>query len=85
MSTDDDDDDPSRTMECLQWLHTNLVLSPGMPLSSEQLRQLADAVGVDDVRLPVLHLCHAPLFLPSTWHRSPSVPLCRPLHTQRWW
>jgi hypothetical protein len=38
--------------ECLRWLHVNLVLSPGVPCSSEQLRQLADAVGDNDVSRP---------------------------------
>jgi hypothetical protein len=30
---------------CLRWLHVNLVLSRGVPLSEEQLRQLSHAVG----------------------------------------
>jgi hypothetical protein len=38
---------------CLRWLHVNLVLSRGIPLSEEQLRQLSRAVGDDAVRLPM--------------------------------
>jgi hypothetical protein len=38
---------------CLRWLHVNLVLSRGVPLSEEQLRQLSRAVGDDAVRLSI--------------------------------
>jgi hypothetical protein len=38
---------------CVRWLHANLVLSRGLPLSEEQLRQLSHAVGEDAVRLPM--------------------------------
>jgi hypothetical protein len=39
---------------CLRWLHVNVVLSRGVPLSEEQLRQLSQAVGDDAVRLAVV-------------------------------
>ncbi len=38
---------------CVRWLHVNLVLSRGVPLSEEQLRQLSHAVGNDAVRLSI--------------------------------
>jgi hypothetical protein len=38
---------------CLRWLHVNLVLSRGVPLSEEQLRQLSRAVGDDAVRVSI--------------------------------
>jgi hypothetical protein len=38
------------TTACLQWLHANVVLSRGVPLSKEQLAQLERAVGGDAVR-----------------------------------
>jgi hypothetical protein len=38
------------TSACVRWLHVNLVLSRGVALSEEQLRQLAHAVGDDAVR-----------------------------------
>jgi hypothetical protein len=39
---------------CLRWLHVNVVLSRGVPLSEEQLRQLSHAVGDDAVCLAVV-------------------------------
>jgi hypothetical protein len=39
------------TSACVRWLHVNLVLSCGVSLSEEQLRQLSHAVGDDAVRL----------------------------------
>ena len=42
------------TSACLRWLHVNVVLSRGVSLSEEQLRQLSHAVGDDAVRLPKL-------------------------------
>ena len=38
------------TSACVRWLHVNLVLSRGVSLSEEQLRQLSHAVGDDAVR-----------------------------------
>jgi hypothetical protein len=38
------------TSACLRWLHVNVVLSRGVSLSEEQLRQLSHAVGDDAVR-----------------------------------
>jgi hypothetical protein len=40
---------PEDTSSCLRWLHANLILSPGVSLSEEQLRQLSLAVGEDAV------------------------------------
>ena len=48
------------TSACVRWLHVNLVLSRGVSLSEEQLRQLSHAVGDDAVRcqsLLVLSVC----------------------------
>ncbi len=41
------------TSACVRWLHVNLVLSRGVSLSEEQLRQLSHAVGDDAVRLSI--------------------------------
>jgi hypothetical protein len=40
-------------LACLRWLYANLVLSRGVSLSEEQLRQLSHAVGDDAVRLSI--------------------------------
>ena len=42
------------TSACVRWLHVNLVLSRGVSLSEEQLRQLSHAVGDDAVRLSMV-------------------------------
>ncbi len=44
-------------LECLQWLHANLVLCRGVSLSEEQLLHLEHAVGVDAVSSRALHPC----------------------------
>jgi hypothetical protein len=41
-------------LECLRWLHINLIQSRGASLSEEQLQQLALAVGDDAVRVCVM-------------------------------
>jgi hypothetical protein len=45
--------DVSLVLECLRWLHVNLIQSRGVSLSEEHLQQLARAVGDDAVRVCV--------------------------------
>jgi hypothetical protein len=47
------------TSACVRRLDVNLVLSRGVSLSEEQLRQLSHAVSDDAVRLSSRCVCHA--------------------------
>ncbi len=54
----------SRQLQCLRWLHVNVVEAPATSLTTQQLQELRDAVGDDEVSCPPTE----PLAASVPWH-----------------